>query len=115
MPELWTLGVVAHFMKYTVILVFAVFTAGSVFAFFFSGVLPRRLPEAYEIAMQTLGSRTNELVCVEAKRRIKKDNIGIWDFVFEKGTMFQRETNASQVVVFVSDGATNGCVDCPHQ
>jgi hypothetical protein len=95
-------------MKYTVILALTAFTVGSVFAFSFSGVISRSLPEAYGIAMQTLGSRTNALVCVEGKRRSKKDDIGMWDFVFEGA-------NASRVVVSVLDGATNGCIDCPHQ
>jgi hypothetical protein len=65
----------------------------------------RSLPEAYQIAERTLGSRTNQLVCIEGRR--SKD-LHYWDFVFEG-------TNASRVVVFVSDANTNGCIDCPHQ
>ena len=81
------------------------FAAGTAFAFFFSGAIyPRSLPEAYQIAVRTIGSRTNDLVCIEGKR---KDG-GLWDFVFEG-------TNASRVVVSVSDISTNGWISVPHK
>ena len=82
----------------------SVYTA---FAFFFSGqIKPRTLPEAYQIATQTLGSRTNELVCVEAERS-KKYN-GLWFFTFEG-------TNVSQVVVGVSDMQSEGSIVGEHK
>ncbi|MEI9963291.1 MAG: hypothetical protein WDM76_19900 [Limisphaerales bacterium] len=42
---------------------------------------PRSLPEAYQIAVQTLGLRTNALVCIEGKR-IKYGNWRILGFCF---------------------------------
>gem|GEM_PF-4409800 len=63
----------------------------------------RSLPEAYQLALRTLGSRTNQLACIEAKRN--KDLL-YWDIVFE-------ETNASRVVVSVADSSTDACIDCP--
>ena len=93
-------------MKNTMILALSTFAVCSAFAYSMSAFPPiRSLPEAYQIAVWTLGSRTNQLVCIEGKR---SKELHYWDFVFE-------ETNASRVVVFVSDANTNGCIDCPHQ
>ena len=92
-------------MKNIGILALVTFAVCTASAFFFSGAIyPRSLPDAYKIAVQTIGSRTNELVCIEGKR---KDH-GVWNFVFEG-------TNASRVVVFVSDISTNGWIDVAHK
>ena len=101
-------------MKHTVILALSAVAVGSAFAFSFSGVIrPRPLPEAYQIAVETIGSRTNELMCIEGKRlkvegaHVNKD-VGFWEFVFEG-------TNTSRVVVTVTDLQPQGFIDCPHK
>ena len=92
-------------MKTKVILALTTLLVCGAFAFSFSGVIrPRLLPEAYQIAVQAIGSRTNELMCVEGKR-IK--NMG-WDFVFEG-------TNASRVLVTVTDLQPSGFIDGSHK
>ena len=84
-------------MKRAIIYALVGVMAASVPAFTLLSHAPiRPLPEAYELAMQTLGTRTNTLACIEAKRH----EIRRWDFVFEG-------TNASQVVVCVSDFSEN--------
>jgi len=105
-------------MKHTVILVLVLgtFVVVSAYAFFFSGeIRARLLPEAYQIAVETLGSRTNELVCVEGKRiKFRKEHTykeggwteaeaAWWEFIFEG-------TNASQVVVTVTDLQPQGFI-----
>jgi hypothetical protein len=94
-------------MKYRVTLGLAMLAVSAAFAFSFSGqIKSRTIPEAYQIATQTLGSRTNELVCVEAER--SKKYKGLWSFTFEG-------TNVSQVVVWVSDIQPEGSIDGEHK
>jgi hypothetical protein len=88
-------------MKCAIIYVLVCVAAASVSAFTLISHAPiRPLPEAYDLAMQTLGARTNVLACIEAKRH----EIRRWDFVFAG-------TNDCRVVVCVSDFSekTNGC------
>jgi len=91
-----------RFMKHTAILVLVALAASVGFAFtHFGPITQRSLPDAYQIAVQTVGSRTNDLECVAAKRT--KEG-GLWDFVFEG-------TNATRVVVIVSDISPVGSID----
>ncbi len=96
------------FMKRFITIALVSLTASIALARFVSGYYPpRSLPEAYQIAVQTLGLRTNALVCIEGKR-IKYGNGGYWDFVFEG-------TDTNRVVVTDTDIDPSGCIDCLHQ
>jgi hypothetical protein len=88
-----------------IILIFGVLSAmtGIVTAYVGRGCPPiRSLPEAYGLAAHSLGSLTNQLRCIEAKR--DKD-IRQWDFIFE-GTLFGG-TNVTHKYVIVEDDLTD--------
>ena len=60
---------------------------------------PNPLPWAYDLAVHTLGSATNEFVCIEAKRGQPALE---WVFTFSN-------TNAAQKLVIVPDGWEPKC------
>jgi hypothetical protein len=91
-------------MKHTAIIALVTFAVCTAFGFSISYVRHRSLPEAYQLAVQAVGSRTNELVCIEGKLTYPME----WDFVFEG-------KNASRVIVCVSDSCTNGWIDVSHK
>ena len=60
---------------------------------------PNALPRAYDLAVHTLGSATNEFVCIEAKRG---QPALVWVFTFSN-------TNAARKLVIVPDGWEPKC------
>ncbi len=80
--------------RISLIFVVLIAMAGIAAAHWVIGVFPPlSLPAAYHFATESLGSLTNDLKCVEAKRDAKNAE---WNFVFEG-------TNATAKVVVVYD------------